>query len=304
VTVDVTGTPRAIALGMLDNDSFLDLVAVDYDGGYVSVFAGMAGATLGMERRFLVRGQGSRPRSVAIADMDNDGDADLVVGNSATDSLSVLLGTGGGLFGAATHTGSDAVGNFPLDVQAVDLDGDAFRDVVFLNGYDQDDPAPNQQPRVRTLFGLGDGTLEKRSNFGPYLIDPDPRGLALADLNGSGGIDAVTAHPSRNSANVLQGKGDGKFIAGSPHRTGDSPNSVALGDVDNDRRNDIVTTNEEHSVSVVRNHGSLVFGSPLVYRAGASPIGGILADVSGDGRPDAVFANRDSGDISVLIAAP
>ncbi|HNR29795.1 MAG TPA: VCBS repeat-containing protein [Candidatus Hydrogenedentes bacterium] len=298
-TVNVTGTPRALALGALDGDAYTDLVAVDFDGGYVSVFPGRGDGTFAAERRLLAGGLGSRPRSVAIGDLNKDGIPDLVVENSRSDNVSVLLGIGNGFFGLPAHFNA---GNFPLDVHVTDLDGDSFPDVVLVNGIDPDDPAPNQQPRVRTLFGVGDGTLEARVNFGPYSVDPDPRALAIGDLNGSGGMDGVTVHPGRKSANVLQGKTDGKFIAGEPSRTGDAPNSVVIGDVDNDRRNDILTTNDSDSVSLLLNRGSLVFASPLVYPVGSRPIGGLLVDVNNDGRADVVLVNRDTDDISVLLA--
>lgn len=298
-SLDVTGTPRALVLGRVDSDAHLDLAVCDFDAGQISLFLGRGDGSFGSERRIVARGASSQPRSLALGDLNKDGKTDIVVSNSATDDITVLLGAGNGTFGAPKHF---FAGNFPLDLVVADVDADTSPDVVLINGLDADDPGTGQNPRVRTLFGKGDGTLEERAGFGAYAVDPDPRALALADLTTDGVREAVTVHPGRNSANVLAAKADGKLVAGVPHRAADSPVSVVLGDVDRDRFADIVTTNEgDHSVSVLLNKGSLKFATHMNFFFGSRPIGGILADVDRDNLLDLVVANRDTGDISVLL---
>ncbi len=69
---------------------------------------------------------------------------------------------------------------------------------------------------VDVLLGNGDGTLAAAAQS--FATDPDPHSVALADLNGDGKIDLVTANPSgltdeSGSASVLLGNGNGTFQA-------------------------------------------------------------------------------------------
>lgn len=299
VSLDVTGTPRGLVLGRVDSDAHLDLAVCDFDAGQVSLFLGRGDGSFGSERRVIARGPAANPRALALGDLNKDGKTDIVLANSGTDDVTVLLGAGNGSFGAPSHF---FAGNFPLDLVIADVDADSSPDVVLINGLDPDDPATGQSPRVRTLFGKGDGAIEERTGFGPYAVDPDPRALALEDLTTDGVREAVTVHPGRNRANVLAGKSDGKFVAGVPYRAAESPVSIVLGDVNRDRRADIVSTNEsDHSVSVLLNNGGLSFVAHLNFFFGSRPVGGILADVNRDNRLDLVVANRNTGDISVLL---
>ena len=66
-------------------------------------------------------GVGDGPWSVATADFDGDGIADLAVANRGTDDVSVLLGNGDGEFPAAVQYGA---GDYPSGVAVADFDGD------------------------------------------------------------------------------------------------------------------------------------------------------------------------------------
>jgi hypothetical protein len=55
-------------------------------------------------------GTGNGPRSVAIGDLDGDGDADLAVANEFSDNVSVLLNLGGGVSRPGDLTGDGLVG--------------------------------------------------------------------------------------------------------------------------------------------------------------------------------------------------
>ena len=74
---------------------------------------------------------GSNPRSVAIGDLNRDGKPDLAVAD-VTNSVSVLLGTGTGTFGAATNF-PVVVGSSPFSVAIGDLNGDGKPDLAVAN---------------------------------------------------------------------------------------------------------------------------------------------------------------------------
>ncbi|MCP4592111.1 MAG: VCBS repeat-containing protein, partial [bacterium] len=75
-------------------------------------------------------GAGDYAHSVAIADLDSDGDADLAVAN-AGGSVSILLGGGDGTF---VDDATYGVGAGPSSVTLADLDGDGDADLAVANG--------------------------------------------------------------------------------------------------------------------------------------------------------------------------
>ncbi len=296
-------TPRALAIADLNGDGNLDVVITNLFLNRVSVFLGRGDGAFQPEQRYSVRPPGvggmAHPRSVAIADLDGDGHPDIVTGNANSDTIAVLRGKGDGTFEAAEEFLS---GNFPLDVQLVDLNRDGILDVVFVSTNDPDNPADRALPRVVRRFGVGDGAFDESTNQ-RYETGGGPRGLAVGDLNRSGSFDAVTVHTGDNSVYVLTGRAGGKFTRGERRRMGDAPNTVALADLNRNGLLDIITTNDINVVSVRLNRGNLMFSSFMNFPAGSQPIGGILADVNGDGRPDAILCNRFTGDISILLGA-
>src|SRR5207253_7607829 len=97
-------SPYAVAVGGFDGDGRLDLAVVNNSGlGTVSVLLGNGDGSFQAWQSYTV---GVQPTSVAVGDFNGDGIPDLVVANSSplkiTGTVSVLLGTGKGMFAAAT----------------------------------------------------------------------------------------------------------------------------------------------------------------------------------------------------------
>jgi hypothetical protein len=84
---------RYIALGDLNGDGWLDLVA--YDGNMVSVLPGLAQypGAFGSAVTYAT-GASSQPGGVAVGDVNGDNRPDIVVANSSTHTIGVLLNTG------------------------------------------------------------------------------------------------------------------------------------------------------------------------------------------------------------------
>lgn len=95
-------TPISVAIGDLDAHGQNDVASTSVNGDTVSVLIGNGDGTLGSSVGYATA---SRPDSVAIGDLNRDGIPDLVVaGERYPGFVSVLLGTGGGLFAARTDT--------------------------------------------------------------------------------------------------------------------------------------------------------------------------------------------------------
>lgn len=236
-------------------------------------------------------GPGSGPLGVAVADVNSDGWADLLVALYSSNAVGVLLGTGPGTF--APVVTYPAGRNSPMQVVVADVNADGHPDVLTANLIGG---------TVGVLLGSGTGT------FAPLLTystgaGTTPWALAVADVNADGWPDLVTANGDDQSVGVLLNTGTGAFALAARYPVGDHPQSVALADVDGDGYLDLLAS---------RYYGSnvYVFGGsrtgtfrpgPFYQASGCSrPEAVIVADLNRDGRPDAVAAYY-SGSVGVLL---
>ena len=128
VDYDAGVVPVGIAAGDLNHDGNIDIVATNSDfasPSTASVFLGKGNGTLAPAVNYMV---GKGPISVAIVDLDGDGNLDLAVSNFSSNSVSLLRGNGDGTFQSARGFG---VGQGPVSVLASDLNGDGKPDLVF-----------------------------------------------------------------------------------------------------------------------------------------------------------------------------
>jgi hypothetical protein len=173
-----------VALGDLNNDGKLDLAVVYHNSAVVSVLMGNGNGTFGPGTNY-AKGSGGGDHGLALGDVNGDGHLDIVTGNPASNSVSVLLNHGDGTF--EPHT-DYATGNSPADAALADVDGDGHLDILVSN---------LQSDNVSVLLGHGDGTFDPKTDFtaGPGVLE-----LAAADLNGDGAPDVVTANGNGGSS--------------------------------------------------------------------------------------------------------
>ena len=227
------------------------------------------------------------PRSVAVADVNADGTADLVVLNG--DTVDVLLGTGGGGFAAPIAT-SDFGDDVALDSLAVgDLNGDGLPDVAVSSEYGG----------VFVSFGNGSG------GFGaPVTLVPNDYigSLIVADLNGQTDLVGTT----NGGVVVIPEDGQGNFGAPAFIAAGGSEDEqVVAADLTGNGLTDLVVVDDGYysngDVVVLLNDGSGGFAAPVTYAAGTNPDSVAVADVNGDGIPDLVVGDENSGGVEVLL---
>jgi FG-GAP-like repeat/FG-GAP repeat/Immunoglobulin I-set domain len=278
--------PLCVAIGDLNRDGKLDL-AVANGGGHpsnVSVLLGNGNGTFAPAVNHPV---GTNPFSVAIGDLNGDGQPDLAVANFFENNISVLLGNGNGTFAAAINYG---VGDRPVSVAIGDLNGDGKLDLVVVN---------RDNGNVSVLLGNGNGTFSAAVN---YIAGSYPVSLAIGDLNRDGKPDLAVANDVSENVSVLLGNGDGTFLAAVDYGAGTGPISVAIGDLNGDGRPDLAVANYYGgNVSVLLGNGDGSFAAAVDCGVGGNPVSVAIGDLNGDGKPDLAVANFSSGNVSVLL---
>ncbi|MCA9213298.1 MAG: DUF11 domain-containing protein [Planctomycetales bacterium] len=140
------------------------------------------------------------------------------------------------------------------------------------------------------------------------------RQVAVGDLNGDGLDDAAVVHEYSGMPNDTQGSvvilindGNGNLNFRSRIAAGDRPQSVAIGDFDNNGSQDLVvarvgyTANSaSNNLLVLFNDGDGSFSQRRIVRAGNGPIFVTTGDLDNDGDTDIAAANFRSNTVSIV----
>jgi hypothetical protein len=226
--VSFAGNAFGMISGDADKDGKTDLLVAN--GGIdVKIYYGKGDGTFEAP---LSHPTGIAPQSVALHDLNSDGNLDLVSANLGSNDVSVLLGQGSRAF--ATNV------NYPADegcqvVAVGDIDADQKLDIAVANLLSHN---------VSALRGNGDGTFQPATTVG---TGPNPRGLVLADFNGDGRDDAAATQFNGNSLVILLGQADGTLKLQENIEVGDHPSFVVTADFNGDGKPDLALSEELES---------------------------------------------------------
>ncbi len=236
---------------------------------------------------------GAGPQSIAIGDVNGDGNPDIATANSAGNSVTVLRGNGSGGFTAASMS-PFAVGAGPRAIAIADLNGDGLPDIVTANSADN---------TVTVLLNNGSGGFAAAPGS-PFTVGTQPESLVIADVNNDGFPDIVTANVNDSTVTLLLGNGLGGFspAPGSPFTVGTGPHSVATADFNGDGNADIVTANSgSNTVTIILGNGSGGFTAPRSFSVPSLPQSVAVGDFNLDGKPDVVAGSSGGITVSVLL---
>lgn len=285
LTLGTIGAPIAVLDVDVDSDSRVDLLVAHREERLIEVFRGMEDGSF--EGGVLVPMAGG-PKSLAAVDISGDGRLDVVTANGDSNSISLLISDGASGFGSPITL---SVGENPSSVIAVDVDNDGRDDIVTANTH-----SPFNFGSVSVLPNDGTGVLLP----GPALpVGGDPSSVTVADLNGDGINDIITANSMSDDVSVLHGGLVG-YAPQVVHAVGENPVHVITADLNNDGIPDIVTANRDGNTLSL-----LLSGDEELQLAnipvGTGPNHVEVIDIDGDGALDLIALNLDSNSVSVVI---
>jgi FG-GAP-like repeat/Bacterial Ig-like domain/Secretion system C-terminal sorting domain len=288
LTVSTNNAP-ALASGDVDGDGDADLVTITLPSGPGAGVAVYLNGGAGLltphptTPTSLVSLNGVR--DLELADMDGDGDLDVLVGQR--NAVLVMMNDGTGVF---TQTQNRAIFSTPNRLAVGDFDGDGDLDVV----------GALENGSMNVMLNQGTGTLGFPGN---YLSGGRSYGVAVGDVDLDGDLDIVTTNQNTgNSTTIWFNNGLGNFETTATTfgpRTG-----AALADSDGDGDLDLLTTTGPAAgvVNVQLNNGDGTFGAvSQSVPVGNTPESVVTADFNGDGAPDLLVSNVLDNSLSVRL---
>jgi hypothetical protein len=225
---------------------------------------------------------------VALADLDGDGRAEVVVGRTWEEGGLRVVDVGAD--GSTTMTEHAGPAVHCLYVATGDIDRDGRQDVV----------CHDEQLSAAVYLGDGRGGFRAshafRTTAGWYVLERDFKTVQLADVTGDGYPDLLVAAGHSHAFHVFTNNRLGAFYPSVAYRVPGrvGPTSVHAADLDGDGINEVVTAVP----------GNRPESEVLVYRLGASGYLWLSEQVAVYDSPTAVLAGPVGPDsrVAVMVA--
>ncbi|CAF4638336.1 unnamed protein product [Rotaria sp. Silwood1] len=297
----VGSIPTSVTLADVDGDGDLDAIVSNKGTNDVGVLLGNGDGTFAAQKTYGLLAL-SAPASVTTADVDDDGDLDIIVANTGTNNIGILRNNPTGTFPAnqGPRVGFLA-GSAPASVTTADVDGDGDLDIIVANTGTND---------IGILINNPTGTFP--ANQGPrvgFFAGSAPASVTTADVNGDGKADIIVAYKNTNNVGVLLNSGTGTFPA-APVTYGllanSAPTSVKTADANGDGKLDIIVANSgTNNFGVILGNGDGTFAATqLTYATGTGtvPVSVVAGDIDRDGDNDVLVADSGTNQIGVFLA--
>jgi hypothetical protein len=228
----VAGGLNGVAIGDVTGDRRPDLVVVS--PGDLATGGGLLTVMRNQDGRFPSAATypvGESPRSVAVADVNNDGRRDAVTASFKEDSFSVLLNGGDGAFGNEVRY---ETGSRPFAVAIGDLNRDGHPDLVLAHEIRADNDGCGN---VSTWFNRGNGTFRRSGGFA--CATRQPGGVTVGNLNADRLPDLAIPHVEGIGFSVLLNRGRGRFDETELDIGRAYAREIAIADFNGDGRRDL-----------------------------------------------------------------
>ena len=284
--------PNAVTVEDIDGDGIEDLVVAQSGNDDIIILQGQGDGNFIPGESFA---SGAFDlKTVTTADFNNDGNSDVAAVRDS--DVSILLNQGNGSLQSTLQI--EVPGTTTLGVAGGDINGDGVSDLAVADG------------NVSLLLSNGNRTfsdpiVETVVNTSTDVAIEDVSGDGIADLivTSAENVDQFEPRNGRNGkVSILLGNGDATFNNASVKDIGGKPQSIAIGDVNDDGIVDLVIGNlNDDRVSVLLGNGNGNFQNRVDYnvslpREDAEDIGTFsidleLSDFDDDGNIDIIASN-------------
>ncbi len=289
-------------IGDMDGDGLPDIVFSNLMANGFSVLqnVGKQGAISFAARKDFAGVNGAY--GIGLGDFDGDGKTDVVV-TSYSYGIAVFRNTstpGNVSFEPLVRF---AAGEFTYSVAVTDCDLDGRPDIIVTNH----DSYPGSISIFRNT-SAAPGALSFASPLN-FTCGGWPRDLVVGDIDGDGRPEIITANQNSRSISILKNVSSPGTISYLRNLDfsmpgGSYPESVALGDINNDNKPDIAVANNDNPgiISILINTstiGNLSFNPRIDFTSGKNPYKIVMEDLDGDGKTDIAVTNQETHNVSV-----
>ena len=285
--------PRSIAAGHFNNDTQLDVVVANEIHNSITIYLGNDDGII-TKKMIYSTGAYSRPYMVAVADFNKDSFIDIAVANFDSNSISIFLGYGNGLFSNPLITSTHSSRSISLHI--IDLDNDTFLDIITAN---------HGAHNITLLFGYGNGTFSHPIMYSTGY-DSLSYSVTTGDFDQDHHLDIAVANYGTDNIGIFLANGDRTFIQQVVYSTDvrSHPHTVIVGHFNDDTKLDIAVANHgSNSIGIFLGHGNGTVTSQInLSLDDSSPYSIGIGRFNTDDRLDLVVTCKGTNNIAVLYA--
>ncbi len=281
--------PRRVEVADLTGDGRPEIVASLSDGSPdFAVFTNDGRGGFGTPTLHSAGFTSATDGGVKLADLDRDGDADVLFGamaNGLVSSVALFRNQGGGQLGAPESLMTAMAFGTVYDFAVADVTGDGWPDIL----------GTAQSSAYGWVLLPGDG----RGGFWSAQVFRSgemARAIAAADFDGDGDLDVAVVNSGSLTLTVHENE-NGSFAMPTRVTVPAFSAQSDVGDIEGDGDLDLVTTSG--IIMVLTNDGLGGFTANQVVNLGGSLTSPRLRELDGDGRADLLFLR---GSLQVAFA--
>jgi len=291
IITTIANGARSVFAGDIDGDGDIDVMSASIQGDDKVAWYENTDGQGAFGSQQIVNTNADNPRAVYTADIDGDGDMDVLSASIDDDKIAWYENTDGeGTFGSQQVITLNAAS--AVSVFATDIDGDGDMDVLSAS------IADDKIAWYENTDGQGSFSSEQIIS----TIANGARSVFAADLDNDGDMDVLSASIGDDKIAWYENTdGLGNFSSQKIITTAaDGTSSVYASDIDGDGDMDVLSASiGDDKIAWYRNNGSGNFGAQLIISAGVVGARAVYAaDIDGDGDMDVLAASDQSESIS------
>jgi type II secretory pathway component GspD/PulD (secretin) len=329
-TFNVGNNPVALVAGTFTGGTLPELAVVNKNDNSITILLNQDSGNFTQQGNspFVLAKNETAPVAIAAATFGNTivnssgvtvAPVDLVIANSTSNNVTVLLGNGNGTFTEATGS-PYAVGSDPSAVVVADFNGDGNPDFAVTNkgdntisvfkgdgkgGFTQFPASPFALTNTTTISEKGPVAMAT-ANFRNATL------RTSSNTTNASEADLAVVNQTTNNVAILLGSVDSNGnlhfteATNSPIAVGQSPVAIATGDLNTDGVADLAVVNQtDNTVSILLGSSnadgtfSAAPGSPLP--TATTPAGIVIANFTGGNAGDLAVTNQGTGTLGIYV---